>query len=163
MAKNKSDIKLNKLKHIPLPRLANFIYDKKQQFINQSEYQPISPKDYEASCEKAELLGYKRVEDLRAYGKAYYVDQNGKIWIHRIANLAYKMGFQTLQDAEDAGYNVDDYFKYIDFTPEEISNLEMVDLYNQFRTGIYDDELIYLSDGVYLNAEGEWIDTKPYK
>lgn len=164
MAKALFKTKSNNIKQILLPHLVEFVFDKKQQFIDQSHYSAISREDYEDSCIKAELLGYKRQDDYRAYGGAYYFDHNGKIWIHRLANLAYRMDFQTLQDAEDAGYNVDDYFEYLDLSPDDIKTLlskrEMQDIYQNLCTNIYDEELVYLCDGVYLNSEGELIDTK---
>lgn len=156
-----------KLKLVPLPNLISFVFDKKQQEIARSQYQPISQEIYEESCQKAELLGYKSVEKKGAYGGVYYINEQGEKWIHRLANLAFVMDFNTLQDAEDAGYTVDDYLEYVDITSKELEALlaqrEMQSLYDDLRVSYDEDEPVYLCDGVYLNSEGEIVDTKPWK
>lgn len=41
---------------------------------------------------------------------------------------------------------------------------KMQSMYQDLCVNIFDDdELVYLSDGVYLNSEGELVDTKPWR
>lgn len=161
------EITSRKLKQVSLQYLIPVVLNKRQQEIDISQYQPITEEEYRESCQKAELLGYKSIHDPRAYGGIYYTNDQGEIWIHRLANLALKMNFETLGDAEEAGYAVDDYLEYVDLTPEELLDLlskrEMQNLYEELCISHDENELVYLSDGVYLNSEGEFIDTKPCK
>lgn len=66
---------------------------------------------YNASEQLAYDLGYRaRYKDGAYNGRYFY--KNGKIWIHDIDALKYRLGVKDDDDLKDMGYDVRAYYRY---------------------------------------------------
>jgi len=75
--------------------------------------------DYLKNIELAISLGFEEVPDENAYKGRYYI-KNGIIWIHDIGALKHKLGNISDQELTELGYDVDSYYKYVDFSNEMV-------------------------------------------
>ncbi|MBT1443082.1 hypothetical protein KJI95_00880 [Shewanella sp. JM162201] len=75
--------------------------------------------DYLKNIELAVSLGFEEVPDENAYKGRYYI-KNGIIWIHDIGALKHKLGDISDQELAALGYDVDSYYKYVDFSNEMV-------------------------------------------
>ena len=71
--------------------------------------------DYWKNIELALSLGFKEVDDEYAYRGKYYI-KNNVIWIHDIEALKAKLSISSDNELRQLNYDVDSYYKYIDFT-----------------------------------------------
>lgn len=71
--------------------------------------------DYLKNIELAISLGFEEVSDANAYNGRYYI-KNGIIWIHNIEALKHKLGASSDQELAELGYDIDSYYKYVDFS-----------------------------------------------
>ncbi|MDG4953661.1 MULTISPECIES: hypothetical protein [Actinobacillus] len=114
--------------------------------------------NYEESCEKAILAGYEEKFDEFAYNNSYFI-KDDKIWIHNLESLCEKMGFSTLQEVVDAGYALEDWFRYKDLTihkmKEYFAEEDMLEIYDAIGGNGLDN--VYLSDGMWLTPEGKLV------
>lgn len=74
---------------------------------------------YAIGVQKALILGYKRVEDVRAFNGEYYI-KNGKKWIFFLESLAHKIGACCYNDFSKNGYAIEDYKLYGNMSIEEM-------------------------------------------
>jgi hypothetical protein len=75
--------------------------------------------DYLKNIELAVSLGFEEVSDENAYKGRYYI-KNGIIWIHDIDALKHKLGGINDQELTALGYDVDSYYKYVDFSNDMV-------------------------------------------
>ena len=74
---------------------------------------------YEIGVQKALILGYKPVEDARAFNGVYYV-KNGKMWIFFLEGLARQIGATCHNDFREHFYAIEDYLLYNHMPIEEM-------------------------------------------
>jgi cytoplasmic protein len=74
---------------------------------------------YEIGVQKALILGYKPVEDERAFNGVYYA-KNGKMWIFFLESLARKIGATCHNDFREHFYAIEDYLLYNHLSIEEM-------------------------------------------
>ena len=74
---------------------------------------------YETGVQKALILGYKPVEDARAFNGVYYV-KDGKMWIFFLEGLARQIGATCHNDFREHFYAIEDYLLYNDMSIEEM-------------------------------------------
>ena len=78
----------------------------------------IQYSQYQQSIEKAQWLGYQRVEDEKAFGGAYYI-KKGKKWIFNLKALGTRLGATCHHDFIRNGYAVEDYLIYNHLSVED--------------------------------------------
>ena len=141
---------------------------------------------YEMGVQKALILGYKRVEDARAFCGEYYI-KNGKILIFFLESLARKIGACCHNDFRKNHYAIEDYLLYNDMSIEEMiiavfgegspeywehcHAFAEEDVYDDYSccedsvasimSDIYemnggDGGEIYIGDGTWLSADGSY-------
>lgn len=114
----------------------------------------------EISKQRAVENGYEPFEDPEAYGGEVFVKDDHK-WIHSIDRLKHKLGVVTDDELEALGYSVADYNRFNSdekqFTRKVVgdSNSAECELLEIFGDpSDYPGGLMYLSDGMYMNAKG---------
>ncbi|MEG9531310.1 hypothetical protein [Mannheimia indoligenes] len=114
--------------------------------------------NYKESCEKAILAGYEECTDEYAYNGSYFI-KDDKIWIHDLESLCDKMGFKSIKEVDEAGYAIDDWFKYKNLKPDQVMELfeenDLLEIYEAIGGNGFDD--VYLADGMWLTPEGELV------
>jgi hypothetical protein len=106
--------------------------------------------DYSKNIELAMSLGLQEVSDENAYNGKFYV-KNGIIWIHNIEALKAKLRVKSDQELKTLNYDVDSYYKYVDYTNEMVDD-EMKFIYSAITHE--DGEPTYLNDGIWLYPDG---------
>ncbi|MDQ1209789.1 hypothetical protein QE380_002712 [Acinetobacter baylyi] len=124
------------------------------------------PEWLEISKQRAVENGYEPFEDPEAYGGEVFVKDDCK-WIHSIGRLKHKLGVVTDDELEALGYSVVDYNRFNSdekelsrkILMESISaNEEILEIFGD--PSDYSGGLMYLSDGMYMDDEGNVIDGK---
>lgn len=123
----------------------------------------------EVSKQRAVQNGYEPFEDPEAYGGEVFVKEDRK-WIHSIGRLKYKLGVAADEELESLGYSVSDYYLYNSDEKEFSQNTALksvsvkLNAINVEMLKIFDDNsidypngLISLSDGMYINIDGNII------
>ena len=109
--------------------------------------------DFELSRKKALAADYKEVNDSKGFNGVYFVDNKGKKWIHHAGKLAKKMDIDDLKELEKVDYNLNDFFKYKDLdvsgVRKQVCRDELIDIFGP------NEEMTYLSDGMWLTPEGD--------
>lgn len=90
--------------------------------------------NYLKNIELALSLGYEEVQDANAYGGRYFI-KNGLIWIHNIEALKLKLSLASDQNLSNLKYDVDSYYRYVDFT-NELVDVEI----EKIKSKIFDSE-----------------------
>ena len=124
------------------------------------------PEWLELSKQRAIENGYEPFEDPEAYGGEVFVKDDRK-WIHSIGRLKHKLGVVTEGELEALGYSVADYNRFnsdekefsLKVVMDSISaNEELLEIFGD--PSEYPGGLMYLSDGMYMDDEGNIIDGK---
>ncbi len=71
--------------------------------------------DYFKNVELALSLGFEEKLDKNAYKGKFYI-KDRKIWIHYIESLKRKLNIDCDEKLRDLGYDIDSYYKYVDYT-----------------------------------------------
>lgn len=112
------------------------------------------------SKQRAIENGYEPFEDPEAYGGEVFIKNDIK-WIHSIDRLKAKLGVETDEELEHLGYSTKDYYRFNsdeeEYAPVRV-RLEMLDIFGD--PSDYLGGLMYLSDGMYMDDEGNIIDGK---
>lgn len=114
-----------------------------------------SSKPYNSSEKEALLKGFEEVEDDEAYNGRYFI-KDGLIWIHNIEALKSKLGIYNEDELRYKKYDVDTYYNKNSSSKTKLKPLRMYD--EKENTGIdygYDN-MVYLSDGVYIHKDDCW-------
>ncbi|MFU8908516.1 hypothetical protein ACNARK_16990 [Proteus sp. DFP240708] len=124
------------------------------------------PLTLEKHIQLALHLGYKAVPDQEAYTGAYYI-KDGKKWIFNIIALKNKLNVTSDNELRLQDYDVDIYYEihknksqYQDviFRNSDIthsSKSELISLYHELQISNEDEEMVYLSDGMWLDSSGK--------
>ncbi|MFZ7296294.1 hypothetical protein ACLSZN_08605 [Avibacterium avium] len=133
--------------------------------------------DYDLSCRKAQLVGYKEVHSVKGFLGSYFI-KDGKFWIHDLYLLLKKLGyrydeelynnlsdkFKIIYDGkikeilEPLNYNVDDYRKYEKITLKTLIGNMLDDLSREWLITLIADRKISKLDRIYIDLEGNGID-----
>ena len=118
------------------------------------------PEWLELSKKRAMENGYEPFEDPDAYGGEVFVKDDRK-WIHSIGRLKHKLGVVTDSELDALGYSVADY-NLFNSDEKEFSlkvalgtvsaECELLEIFGD--PSDYPDGLIYLSDGMYMDEDG---------
>ena len=111
-------------------------------------------KHYLPSERLALAHGFVEISDFNAYNGRYFI-KNDKIWIHDIGVLKSKLGVILDIELVSHGYDVETY--YMVYPHTKISRNNNVKLHSP-RTyiGGYEENMVYLSDGVYIRESECW-------
>lgn len=77
--------------------------------------------NYSKNVELALSLGFKGVFDQNAYQGICYI-KDKKIWLHNIDALKAKLQLKSDVELRDLNYDVDSYYKYVDFTNDMVDH-----------------------------------------
>jgi len=104
---------------------------------------------YTESEELALTYGFEEVIDENAFNGRYFVKDN-LIWIHDISALKRELKIFLDSKLKDLGYDVDMY-RTINL-PKKVNKHSTCCTEDFFN----DDDMVYLSDGVYISADECW-------
>lgn len=113
-------------------------------------------KPYNTSEKEAIEKGFEEVEDDEAYNGRYF-KKDGLIWIHNIQALKSKLDIYDEDELRHIKYDVDTYYDKKSYSnSSKTKKLRMYD--EKENTGIdYGFEnMVYLSDGVYIHKNDCW-------
>jgi predicted DNA-binding protein len=116
----------------------------------------IIVKPYTTSEKEAIEKGFEEVEDHEAYNGRYFI-KDDLIWIHNIQALKSKLGIYDEDELRYMNYDVDTYYDKKSYS--NISKTKKLRMYDEKEyTGIdYGFEnMVYLSDGVYIHKNDCW-------
>ncbi len=110
--------------------------------------------DYLKNIELALSLGFQEVFDKNAYNGIYYI-KDDKIWIHDIEALKAKLHFKSDKELKDLNYDVESYYKYINYTNEMVDQqIEFIKSSILSNDSVLSGRYDLLHDSATLNAMG---------
>ena len=95
--------------------------------------------------------GFIEISDFNAYNGRYFI-KNDKIWIHDIGALKSKLGVILDSELRTHGYDVDTYYSVKPQSRIAQSSYPPKNIIN----GTYGENMVYLSDGVYIRESECW-------
>jgi len=114
----------------------------------------------------ATKLGYEAVPDKEAFTGAYYI-KGGKKWIFNINGLKTTLNIATDEELREQDYDVDMYFEvrknwllyqsmfFLNDENTPSSENELVSLHHALQVTNDSKEMVYLSDGMWLDSNGK--------
>lgn len=125
--------------------------------LSKNSLKDIVKKTYSPSEKQALKQGFEEVEDAEAYNGRYFV-KNGKIWIHNIEGLKHRLEVYDEEQLRSLNYDVDTYYELHDevITKKHVKGLRMYDEKERTGTDYGFDNMVYMSDGVYIHKDDCW-------
>lgn len=120
----------------------------------------------EEQIQLATKLGYEAVPDQEAFTGAYYI-KGGKKWIFNINGLKTTLKIATDDELREQDYDVDMYFEvrknwplyqsmfFLNDENTPPSENELVSLHHALQVTNDSKEMVYLSDGMWLDSNGK--------
>ncbi len=127
----------------------------KTYYTQTKERSPNTTKRYIPSERLALSLGFKEIPYPDAYNGRYFI-KNNKIWIHDIDALKARLGVITDRSLQVHGYDVKTYYSVHSYKTRNNTRDNGLTLYTENDISSVGEELVYLSDGVYIKESECW-------
>ena len=113
---------------------------------------------YNHSEKIALKLGFIEIEDIDAFNGRYFVKDN-KIWIHNIEALKSKLCIYDEEELKSIGYDVETYYSHENEFKSQKKVPKKLRMYDEKEKTGMDcglENMVYMSDGVYIHKNDCW-------